>query len=248
MKYSVAARFESRQGIRAIVLGFLLCMQGCESLPDLSGVLSDSSSGGAGSLSSNVIADGLREALEVGAGRSVNLLGRSNGFAGSAYRIPLPQKLQEARKIAEPFGLAGSFDELEDRLNAAAEVAAPKAQKLFVGAIRQMSFDDVMSVYRGPDDAATQYLQRATSTQLNSEMRPIVDSSLADVGAANTYKSLVSQYNKLPFVKRVDADLSSHVVSYASTALFSQLAKEEAAIRNDPVKRSTELLRRVFAQ
>lgn len=239
------AAIGSQRSVRALAFAGLLLLSACESLPELGSVLS---SPGDGSLSENTIAAGLREALEVGAGRSVELLGRKDGFARSAYRIPLPDKLNDARDIAKPFGLDGMFDELEDKMNDAAEAAAPKAQRLFIGAIRQMTFSDVMSIYRGSDDAATRFLERATAAQLNREMLPIIDDSLAEVGAVTTFTSLADSYNKLPFVKPVEADLSSHVAGYASAALFTQLATEEAAIRRDPVKRSTELLRRVFAE
>jgi len=213
-------------------------------MPDLSQVLNVPTAEDV--LSTETIASGLREALKIGSEQAVTELGRPDGFLKSGFHIPLPDSLIQARDVAGRFGLAGIFDEMEVQLNRAAEAAAPKAQKLFVAAIQQLTFEDVMTIYRGPDDAATRYLRRTTSDELRAQMRPIVDSSLAEVGAMNTFKSLADQYNRLPLVTPINADLSSHVLDYAGDALFALVAREEAAIRRNPAKRTTELLRQVF--
>lgn len=223
---------------------WLSLLSGCESLQDLESILE--TSGGGSQLSQSTIADGLREALTVGTERVVTDLGRDGGYLNSRFRIPLPDRLASARDTAARFGLDGSFNELEVRLNEAAELAAPKAKALFVSAVRQMSFSDVMGIYRGPDDAATSYLRRTTQDQLRAQMTPLIDNSLNQVGAVRSFNDLVRTYNAIPLVKPIDANMSNHVLDYASNALFSRLAEEEAAIRSEPVKRTTELLRRVF--
>lgn len=231
---------------RAVAIALCVAtLGGCESLPQLADVLSTSSSGGGG-LTSATIADGLRQALEIGSKRAVDGLGRKDGFFGSPYQIPLPKTLQRAREIASPFGIGGMFDDLQLKMNRAAESAAPKAGALFIGAIKQMTFDDVMQIYRGGDDAATRFLRRKTESTLNEQMRPVVDSSLSQVGAVNAFNSAIERFNKLPLVDPVKANLSDHVLGFASDALFQTLAKEEAAIRTDPVKRTTDLLKTVF--
>ena len=50
----------------------------------------------------------------------------------------------------------------------------------------------------------------------------------------------------MPFVPDVKADLTGYVVEKAMDGLFYYVAKEEAAIRNDPAARTTELLKKVF--
>lgn len=195
-----------------------------------------------------VIADGLREALTVGSGRVVSALGSEGGFYRSLFHIPLPEKLREAQQIASRFGLEKPFDDLEREMNRAAEAATPRARALFVSAVRQMTFADVMAIYQGPQDAATQYLKRTTGAQLSREMRPMIQNTVDQVGAARTYTDLVRRYNALPLVEPVQADLTGHVLTYTSDAIFSQLAAEEAAIRRDPAKRTTELLRTVFGR
>lgn len=237
------SRFSSL--VLALTLGLGL-VAGCESLGDLESILD--SSGSTNQLSQTTIANGLREALTVGTERVVTDLGRDGGYLNSSFRIPLPDRLASARDTAARFGLDGSFNELEVRLNEAAELATPKAKALFVGAVKQMSFSDVMSVYRGADDAATRYLRRTTEDQLRLQMMPLIDNSLNQVGAVRSFNDLVSTYNAIPLVKPIDANLSDHVLDYASNALFSRLAEEEAAIRSEPMKRTTELLRLVFGR
>ncbi len=231
---------------KLLILACVGLLSACENTALLEDILARSGTGDGAGLSNQTIADGLREALTVGSARVVDTLGVENGFLGGAFHIPLPEKLQDAQKVAGRFGLSKPFDELETRMNRAAEAATPKARELFVGAIKQMSFQDVMSIYRGGNDAATQYLRRSTGEALQGEMRPIIDSSLENVGAAATLKSLVSRYNALPLVKPIEADLTGHVLGYANDAIFTQLAKEEADIRSNPVKRTTELLQTVF--
>ncbi len=222
----------------------LLCLQGCESTALLEDLL-DATGNSAGT-STDTIAQGMREALIVGSARVVNTLGTNGGFSDSVFHIPLPQELQEAKQFAGRFGLAGPFEELEAKMNLAAEAAVPEAREVFVSAIRSMTFSDVMAIYRGPDDAATQYLRQTTQANLDSRLRPIIDTHLNSVGAVRTFRQVIDQYNALPLVKPVDADLNGHVSGYAMNALFSQLAVEEAAIRQDPAKRTTQLLRSVF--
>jgi hypothetical protein len=142
--------------------------------------------------------------------------------------------------------MGGALDDLELRLNRAAETATPKAKAIFRDAIAAMTWDDVRKIFDGPDDAATQYLKAKMSTPLKAEMRPVVDSSLAEVGAIRSYDSVMAQYKAVPFVPDVKADLTDHVLERGLDGLFLYLAAEEAAIRQDPAKRSTELLRKVF--
>lgn len=202
---------------------------------------------GSGPLTVDEITRGLKEALTQGTGNVVGQLGSSNGFnSDPLVRIPLPRTLEKGREIASKIGLGGSFDQLQNKLNEAAEVATPKAKDLFVGAIRQMTVADARSILSGPDNAATRYFEDKTRTQLAGAMRPIVDQSLSQVGAVNTFNQLLSQYQSIPFAPKIDADLTQHVVDKGMDGIFRYLAAEEKAIRENPVKRTTALLKRVF--
>ncbi|RMF99326.1 MAG: DUF4197 domain-containing protein [Gammaproteobacteria bacterium] len=204
--------------------------------------------GASTALDAGTIGAGLKQALEIGAGRVVERLGRVDGFnADPQVHIPLPDELAKLRSALDRVGMAGKLDELELELNRAAEAAAPRAGELFVAAIRELTLDDALAIYRGPDDAATRYLRDKMAGPLSAELLPVVEQSLDQVGAARTYETVVGRYNDLPFVPPVQADLDSWVVARGMDGLFFYLAREEAAIRHDPVKRSTELLRKVFS-
>ncbi len=208
-------------------------------------VLGSSSSG---SLSNDDITAGLKEALVKSTNIVVAQLGQQGGFSNdSLIRIPLPDSLKKAQKFATKFGLGKSFDDLEQRLNRAAEQATPKAKSLFVGAVKDMSVNDARGILTGPDNAATSYFQEKTGNSLKTAMRPIVDQSLASVGAVNTFNSLLSSYNAIPGAPKVNADLTSHVVDKGSEGIFRYIAEEEKAIRSNPLKRTSELLQQVFS-
>jgi hypothetical protein len=194
------------------------------------------------------VAAGLKEALVVGTERVVAQLGRPGGFLDDPKaRIPLPEPLEQARGALRMAGMSGLVDELEIRMNRAAEQATPLAEDLIIEAIRGLSFKDAMAILNGPKDSATRYLERRTSKPLAQEMRPIVDAALADTGAVQAFDSVAGEYRSLPLIGgTLDVDLTGHVVSYAHKAIFGYLGRQEAAIRTDPAARTTELLRSVF--
>lgn len=239
--------------IACVFAGFLLvsCAGNGPKLDDLSAVAKSALEGGGGAnsgpLSVDEITRGLKEALVTGSGAVVNQLGQTDGFsADPTIRIPLPSSLQKAREIASKVGLEGSFDDLELKLNRAAEEATPKARELFFGAIRSMSVDDAKGILQGPDNAATEYFRGKTGDSLREQMRPIVDQALAQVGAVSSFNQLLDRYNKIPLAPKVDADLTGHVVEQGSEGIFYYLAEEEKAIRENPLKRTSDILKRVF--
>lgn len=198
-------------------------------------------------LSTGDIAEGLKEALRVGADHVVAQLGRADGFNfDSAVHIPLPPQFDTVVSVLKKIGLSAYLDELELKLNRAAEVAIPRAKKIFGQAITDMSFEDVKKIYNGPQDAATQYFKDKMSPALSEEIRPVIDQSLAEVGALQTYDKVINRYRSVPFVPDVKADLSDYVIAKGIDGIYYYLAKEEAAIRQDPAKQTTALLKRVF--
>ncbi|RMF43767.1 MAG: DUF4197 domain-containing protein [Deltaproteobacteria bacterium] len=193
------------------------------------------------------IGAGLKEALRVGSEQVVRQLARTDGFnADPDIHIPLPDRLDQARSMLAMVGMQGSLDDLELRLNRAAEKATPHARELFIEAIQGLTLDDVMAIYKGPDDAATRYFESRMSQPLAERMRPVVEDSLAQVGAVQSYDNLVGQAKTLPFVPDLKADLTTWVVDRGLKGIFHYLALEEAAIRKNPAKRTTELLKKVF--
>ena len=198
-------------------------------------------------LTLNEIGAALKDALRVGTETVTNQLGQLNGFnLDPAVHIPLPEKLQTVKSVLDKIGMSNLADDLEMKLNRAAEKATPRAKELFFQAITDMTIDDVKGIYNGPEDSATRYLREKMSPALAQEMRPIVADSLSQVGAVQAYDTLVGQYRTLPFVPDVKANLTEYVVKKGMDGIFYYLAIEEADIRKDPAKRTTELLRRVF--
>lgn len=199
-------------------------------------------------LTDNTIANALKQALLNGTSDVINQLSNSGGFnQDETIRIPLPDSLKIVQTSLDKIGMGGSLSELENKLNQAAELATVKARPLFVDAIKALSWSDVRTLLNGPDDAATRYFQERMSDPLKSEMMPVVDESLSKVGAVKSYTSVMNSYNALPFVPQIDADLSNHVTNRGIAGIFYYLAIEEKNIRNNPAKRTTELLREVFS-
>lgn len=209
------------------------------------------SSGGSttGSLTQGEMGDGLKEALRVGTEAVVARLGKTDGFnTDKAIHIPLPGQLATVQKALKAAGYSGLVDDLELRLNRAAEQATPKAKALFVDAISAMTIKDAQQILNGPDDAATQYFRKAMGPGLAKEMAPIVDATLAEAGAIQAYDSMMGQYKALPFMPDAKANLTDYVVEKGMDGIFHYVAKEEAAIRTNPAARTTDLLKKVFSK
>jgi hypothetical protein len=220
--------------------------KGTDALKSLDTGSEGTSALGANLSTSDVIA-GLKEALTVGSEHVVQQLGQTDGFyADPQIRIPLPEKLATVKSALDKVGMGSFADDLELKLNRAAEAASPKARELFLNAISQMTFEDARGILNGPEDAATQYFRKTMSPDLAQAMTPVVDDSLSEVGAVQSYDRMMGKYADLPFVPDVKADLTDHVVNKGMDGIFHYMAVEEAAIRKDPVKRTTDLLKKVF--
>ena len=230
----------------------LISFSGCatEDVALIMGELSKASqTGGGTALTQGEIVAGLREALRVGSDTVVAQLGTNDGFnADPLIRIPLPKSLQKTRRLAAKIGMDSHFETLEIKLNRAAEAATPKAKALFWSAIKQMSMTDARNILRGPDDAATRYFQQKMTPSLAKQMQPIVTNALSQVGALRAYEKATDSLG--PFAEVLPdykIELTNHVVQLGMDGIFSYLAKEEAAIRHNPAKRISEILRRVFS-
>jgi hypothetical protein len=202
---------------------------------------------GPGGLTTNEIGAAFKDALRIGSNNVVSRLGQEGGFnADPAVYIPLPREFEIVKTTLNKIGMSFMVEELELKLNRAAEQATPKAKELFLQAIQEMTFEDVMNIYNGPEDSATQYFQGKMSESLATEMKPIINNSLSQVGAVKTYDDVISKYKSVPFVPDVKANLTSYVTQKGMDGIFHYMAKEEAAIREDPARQTTALLKRVF--
>ena len=203
--------------------------------------------GGKSELSGADLASAFKEALHIGTENVVARLGRPDGFnTDQAIHIPLPEQMETVRSALAKVGMSQSLDDLELKLNRAAEKATPKAKALFVDAIGAMTFEDVKTIYNGPEDSATRYFRGKMTPGLTRDIEPVVAESLSQVGAIQSYDRIMGQYQTLPFVPDIQADLTTHVIQKSLDGIFYYVAKEEAAIRKDPARQTTELLKRVF--
>lgn len=192
---------------------------------------------------------GLKEALQVGVNRAVGVLGQLDGYLGNPeVHIPVPEKLQTIGKAARGLGMGRTVEEFETSMNRAAEAAAPLAKDVFVATIKQMTFEDALTIVRGKDHEATDYLRARAGPELDKQFRPIVSDRLAAVGATRAFESLMAQTTALPFVQRPAFDLEAYVTGKALDGMFLMIAREEQKIRKDPLARTSDLLKRVFGE
>jgi hypothetical protein len=195
------------------------------------------------------VASGLKEALQVGAGKAVELTGQTDGFFGNAaIKILMPSQLRSLEKGLRAIGYGPKVDAFVLSMNRAAEAAAPAAGKIFGDAITAMSFDDARKILSGGDTAATDYFRSKTSDQLTAAFRPHVEKTMSENGVAQQYEALTSQYQSLPFAKSQSLDINDYVVAKALDGLFHELGNQERLIRKDPAARTTALLKEVFGR
>ena len=207
------------------------------------------SAGTSGSLTNSDIASGLKEALQVGISKGSDQASAVDGyFKNPLLKIAFPPEAQKVATTLRELGLNKQVDQFELSMNRAAEDAAKKAKPVFIKAITSMSIQDAVGILQGQKDAATQYLRRTSGQQLVTEFTPIIDSTLKKNNATRYYSDLVNTYNKVPFVQKVNPNLTEYATGKAVDGLFVLVAQEEAQIRENPTARVTDLLKRVFSK
>jgi hypothetical protein len=193
------------------------------------------------------VGEGLKEALINGISKGADQVSQLDGyFKNPQLKIPFPPDVKKVEDKLRQIGLGNEVDRFVMTLNRGAEEAAKEAKPVFISSIRQLTIEDAWGILKGQEDAATNYLQRTTTPQLKEKFKPVIQQSLDKVGAAKYYSDLVNTYNKIPFIEKVNPDLNEYATDLAIKGLFIQIAKEEKNIRQDPVARTTDLLKRVF--
>ena len=209
----------------------------------------EGSSGPAGkeALSLDQIISGLKEALSIGTGDAVSFLSKTDGYFGNELtRILMPEKIQNVADMLKKVGLGNQVDNFVLTMNRAAENATPQAKEFFIDAIKEMSFNDAKGILYGGDTSATQYLESKTRINIKDAFKPVISSSLDEVGATKAYKDMISSFNSLPFVSSKSLDLDDYVTDKALDGLFIKVGEEEAKIRANPSARVTDILKQVF--
>jgi hypothetical protein len=203
---------------------------------------------GSGALSNEDVGQGIKEALIKGISEGAESASKQDGFfRNELIRIALPEEFRKVEGTMRKLGLGAEVDKVLMAINRGAESAATEAKPIFIDAIRQMTIQDAFSILKGQPDAATMYLKKTTTDQLTTLFQPKVQESLNKVGATRYYGDLVKAYNAIPTTKNLNPDLNAYVTEKALEGLFKLVAEEERSIRENPLERTTALMRRVFA-
>ncbi|MFN7055562.1 DUF4197 domain-containing protein [Hyphomonas sp.] len=230
-----------------LALALAILPAGCESAGDYGRVLGSIQTAAGGPVTAAEIDAGLREALTLGTNNVAGRLGRTDGYFGDPkVRIPLPNAYRNTQRQLALIGASGPLDDLELRINRAAEAAMPEARTLVVSAIRQMTIEDAVRILNGGNTAATDFLRARTEANLRAAFTPHVRDALARSGAFSALESVAGQVGAGGATAGLQADLTSHAVQFGLDGLFLYVAEEEKNIRENPVARTTDLLRRVF--
>jgi hypothetical protein len=213
------------------------------------GKLKNLVSKGTGSgVTENEAGQGIKEALAKGVTTAVLNLNKTDGFFGSnIYKVLLPPDAQKIETTLRKAGMGAQVDKAILAINRGAEDAVGFAKDIFISAIKEMTLTDALNILKGNKYAATQYFKQKTSEKLIAAFTPSVKSSLDKVEATKYYGDIVTTYNNFPTTfKKVNPDLPSYVVGKSVDALFDQVAKEEANIRDNPMARTSDILKKVF--
>ncbi len=200
-------------------------------------------------LSNAEIIQGLKEALSIGSKNASGLASKTDAYYKNAQLfIPFPPEAQKIENTLRQLGQDKLVDDFIKTLNRAAEEAAKEAAPIFVDAVKNMTINDGLKILNGSDNAATQYLRQNTHAQLNAKFQPVIDRALSKVNATKYWGDIITYYNKIPTVQKMNPDLPSYATGKAIDGLFVLVAQEEKNIRENPKARVTEILQRVFGK
>jgi len=215
-------------------------------MESLGGLLGGSSSS-SGSMTNELAANGLKQALSAGTDLAANNLGQIDGFlANAAVKILFPPEARKIESTLRSLGMGSVCDQVITSVNRAAEAAVVEAKPIFVEAIKQMTITDAINILTGDKDAATQYLQRTSGQVLITKFEPIIQSNLQKANATKYWSDAIKAYNAVPFVQRMNPNLSQYVTQKATDGIFLMVAIEEGKIRENPAQRVGSVLQDVF--
>ncbi|MDH4232202.1 MAG: DUF4197 domain-containing protein [Nitrospirota bacterium] len=238
--------------MKRVVYVFMFCFVFCASAAHAGfwdGLLKSISGPATGEPDNDTVVSGLKEALSVGTKNAVSNVSQVDGYFGNKMiRILMPEKIQTVANVLSKVGYQKEVDDFVLSMNRAAEKAAPKAASYFVGAIKEMSFEDARGILNGGDTAATEFFRKKTHDKIYEAFKPIVSSSMNEVGVTRSYKNMMARYESLPFVDKQALDLDHYVTNRALDGLFYMVGEEEKKIRTDPAARVTDLLKTVFGK
>jgi len=198
-------------------------------------------------LTNDEIIRGLKEALNVGSNNASSSASKVDGFfKNPIIKIPFPPEAKNIESKVRALGMNKQVDEFILTINRAAEEAAKNAAPIFLNAITSMTITDGLTILKGNDSAATSYLNRTTSSQLHDKFKPVIKSAIQKVDVTRYWNPIITSYNKIPLVTKMNPDLEEYITQRALTGLFTLVAQEETKIRKNPAARVSDILKKVF--
>ncbi len=215
----------------------------------LNGSNSNNNSSNNAIISNSEMITALKDALTQGINKGADKVSVTDGyFKNMAIKILMPEEAKTVESKLRQLGMGSLVDNAILSMNRAAEQAAKESKPIFINAIKNMTITDAVSILKGSDDAATNYLKLNTSTQLTEKFSPIIKKALDNTQATKYWSDIFTNYNKIPGVQKINPDLSKYVTQKALEGLFKMIAEEEFAIRKDPIARTTDILKKVFGK
>ncbi|MCF8298018.1 MAG: DUF4197 domain-containing protein [Saprospiraceae bacterium] len=228
-----------------VLIAIIFTLSSCDVLESIIGMAPQ----GPAPLTNSEIVAGLKDALNVGTKNAVGNLSQEGGFLNNpVLKIPFPPEAQKVEEKLRQIGMGNKVDEFVVNMNKGASEAVKQATPIFANAVKSMSFADAKQILQGPDNAATNYFKDKTSAELFKLFQPKVQQTLDQVAVTKYWDDITGIYNKIPFVTKVETDLTKYVTEKAMDGLFFKIAEEEKKIRTDPVARVTDILKKVFAK
>jgi len=203
----------------------------------------------AAALDQATIISGLKEALALSTEKAIAIVGKKDGYFGNKMiKILMPEKMRMVTDALSKAGMQKQVDAFILSMNRAAEKAAPKAASIFADAIKNMKLEDAQKILNGGDTAATDYFKLKTSDRIYNEFKPIISSTMSEVGTTRLYENIMGKTKTMPFMRGMAVDLDDYVTRKSADGLFLMLGQQEKMIRGNPAARSTDLLKKVFGK
>jgi hypothetical protein len=203
-----------------------------------------------GGLSTDEIANGLKEALQKGAQTGTAKLSSPGGFLeNAALKIIMPPEAQKIESTLRRLGFNQLMDDMIVSMNRAAEDACKTAVPIFTSAIKEMTITDGINILRGSDTSATSYLRTKTNMALTQSFSPVIKSSLDKVNATQYWEKIITTFNSVPLIgKKMNPDLVAYVTDKSLSGIYTEIANQEKDIRANPAARTSALLQKVFTK
>lgn len=233
--------------MKKYVLGILLLSQVTTGIAQNSSVIKLPTAINKTVLSNTDIGRGLKEALTIGVNKATQKLSAVDGFyKDPLVKISMPPEAEFVSTNLNKIGLGYLVDSVVVSMNRAAEHACVQVAPVFLGAIKQITFQEAMSILKDSENAATDYLKTKSSDSLKILIKPIIDNSLKQTQTVELWNTVFKAYNKLPFVQKVNPNLSQYVTEKTLQAVFSKIALEEKTIRTNSAAQTSSILKSVF--